>query len=191
MDRQTLRDWVHRYNAEGVEGLGNRRGDGVKLRLISDQMAQLVTWVEDGPDPKRNGVVRWRRVELARRFEKVFGIKLHERTVGRYLARPGSRRMAVRPDHPKGDRQAQAASKKLCRSGCGNSARPGEENAFGDMVLGRGKGWSTRDANPHPGKARDTSVHPSRYALQMELYLRRGLSGTRNSRRADLAMRQY
>ena len=49
MNRQTLRDWVHRYNAEGVEGLGNRYGGGVKLRLTSDQMAQLATWVEDGP----------------------------------------------------------------------------------------------------------------------------------------------
>ena len=26
MDRQTLRDWVHRYNAEGLEGLTNRHG---------------------------------------------------------------------------------------------------------------------------------------------------------------------
>ena len=25
MDRQTLRDWVHRYNAEGLAGLSNRR----------------------------------------------------------------------------------------------------------------------------------------------------------------------
>ncbi|WP_043344038.1 helix-turn-helix domain-containing protein, partial [Belnapia moabensis] len=25
MDRQTLRDWVHRYNAEGLAGLVNRR----------------------------------------------------------------------------------------------------------------------------------------------------------------------
>lgn len=24
MDRQTLRDWVHRYNAEGLDGLENR-----------------------------------------------------------------------------------------------------------------------------------------------------------------------
>ena len=28
MDRQTLRDWVHRYNAEGLEGLSNRRSAG-------------------------------------------------------------------------------------------------------------------------------------------------------------------
>ncbi|MFO0514020.1 MAG: helix-turn-helix domain-containing protein, partial [Rhodobacterales bacterium] len=28
MDRQTLRDWVHRYNAEGLEGLSARRSAG-------------------------------------------------------------------------------------------------------------------------------------------------------------------
>ena len=76
---------------EGVEGLGNRRGGGVKLRLTSDQMAQLATWVEDGLDLERDGVVRWRRVVLARRIEEVFGIILHERTIGRYLARLGFR----------------------------------------------------------------------------------------------------
>ena len=92
--------------------MGNRRRDGVKLRLTSDQVAQLATWIEDGPDLERDGVVRWRRVDLARRIEEVFGIKLHERTVGRYLARLGFRRMSVRPEHPKADWQAQAAFKK-------------------------------------------------------------------------------
>ena len=159
MDRQTLRDWIHRYNAEGVEGLGNRRGGGVKLRLTPDQMAQLATWVEDGPDLERDGVERWRREDLARRIEKVFGIKLHERTVGTYLARQGFRRMSVRPVHPKADPQAQAAFKEDFAA----LVKPGEGKAFGDMVPGRGKGWSTRDADPHPGKARDTPVRPSRY----------------------------
>ena len=28
MDRQTLRDWVHRYNAEGLAGLRERRTSG-------------------------------------------------------------------------------------------------------------------------------------------------------------------
>ena len=71
MDHQTLRDWVYRYNAEGIEGLGNRRRDGVKLRLTSDQMTQLATWVEHGPDPKRDGVTRWLRVDLARLIKVV------------------------------------------------------------------------------------------------------------------------
>ena len=41
MDRQTLRDWVHRYNAEGIEGLSNRRSAGPTPLLNSEQKAEL------------------------------------------------------------------------------------------------------------------------------------------------------
>ena len=34
MDRQTLRDWVHRYNAEGLAGLRDRPQPGPTPRLI-------------------------------------------------------------------------------------------------------------------------------------------------------------
>lgn len=112
MDRQTLRDWVHRYNAEGIKGLSNRGGGGVKPRLTRDRLAQLSAWLEAGPDPARDGVVRWRRADLARRIETEFGVKLHERTVGTYLVRLGFRRLSVRPEHPNADPAAQAAFKK-------------------------------------------------------------------------------
>jgi transposase len=112
MDRQTLRDWVHRYNAEGLDGLGNRGGGGVKPRLSHDQKAQLSAWVEAGPDPARDGVVRWRRADLARRIEAEFDVRLHERTVGTYLAGLGFRRLSVRPEHPDADPAAQVAFKK-------------------------------------------------------------------------------
>ena len=112
MDRQTLRDWVHRYNAEGINGLANRGGGGVKPRLTPEQMAQLAAWVEAGPDPARDGVVRWRRSDLARRIEVEFGVKFHERTVGKHLDKLGFRRLSVRPEHPNADPAAQAAFKK-------------------------------------------------------------------------------
>ena len=107
MDPQTLRDWIHRYNDEGIDGLSNRGGQGVKPHLSSDQLAQLTTWVKESPDPKKDGVVRWRRADLARKIEMTFGIKLHERTIGTYLAKLGFRRMSVRPQHPKSDLQEQ------------------------------------------------------------------------------------
>src|SRR5438270_10688039 len=66
MDRQTLRDWVHRYNAEGLPGLHDRHRSGRKPRLTPEQEAELATAVERGPDPDRDGVVRWRRVDLKR-----------------------------------------------------------------------------------------------------------------------------
>ena len=112
MDRQTLRDWVHRYNAEGIVGLCNRGGGGVKPLLSEGQKAQLSRWVEAGPDPARDGVVRWRRADLARRIEAEFNVKLHERTVGTYLAKQGFRKLSVRPEHPNANPAAQAAFKK-------------------------------------------------------------------------------
>ena len=112
MDRQTLRDWVHRYNGEGLAGLENRGGGGRKPQLTPAQKAEFAGWVEAGPDPEKDGVVRWRCADLRRRIETEFGVELHERTVGRRLAALGYRRLSVRPQHPKADPEAQAAFKK-------------------------------------------------------------------------------
>ncbi len=112
MDRQTLRDWVHRYNAEGLAGLSNRRGGARPRRLDPGQVAELVSWLEAGPDPVTDGVVRWRRQDLRARIAGRLGIELHERTVGKYLAALGYRRLSVRPRHPKADPDAQEAFKK-------------------------------------------------------------------------------
>lgn len=115
MDRQTLRDWVHRYNAEGLAGLVNRRAPARPRRLSPAQMAEVAVWVEAGPDPERDGVVRWRRQDLQRRIEAEFGVVVHERTVGKYLTALGYRRLSVRPRHPKADPAAQASFKKTSR----------------------------------------------------------------------------
>jgi len=112
MDRQTLRDWVHRYDAEGLAGLANRRGASRPHRLDPAQVAELASWVEAGPDPATDGVVRWRRQDLRARVSERFGVELHERTVGKYLAALGYRRLSVRPRHPKGNPGAQEAFKK-------------------------------------------------------------------------------
>ena len=112
MDRQTLRDWVHRYNAAGLAGLSNRRSPGRRAQLTPAQKAELAAWVEAGPDPKVDGVVRWRRKDLRARIAARFGVEMHERTVGKYLAAQGYRRLSLRPRHPKADPEAQEAFKK-------------------------------------------------------------------------------
>src|SRR4051794_25627793 len=63
MDRQTLGDWGHRYNGEGLAGLRDRPRSGRKPRLTPEQEAELAAAVERGPDPERDGVVLWRRVD--------------------------------------------------------------------------------------------------------------------------------
>jgi transposase len=112
MDRQTLRDWVHRYNEEGLAGLSDRRRPGPRPRLTPEQEAELATAVEQGPDPERDGVVRWRRVDLQALIEARFAVRLHERSVGKVLRRLGFTRLSVRPRHPKADAAAQEAFKK-------------------------------------------------------------------------------
>jgi len=60
MDRQTLRDWVHRYNAEGLAGLENRKPSGRPAKLTRDQEQALMALVEAGPEAGTDKVVRKR-----------------------------------------------------------------------------------------------------------------------------------
>lgn len=112
MDRQTLRDWVRRYNDEGLPGLKDRVTAGPRRQLSAENLAELAALVEKGPDPATDGVVRWRRVDLKRVIEERFGVVLHERTVGKQLQALGFVKMTVRPQHPKSDSQVQDAFKK-------------------------------------------------------------------------------
>jgi transposase len=64
MDRQTLRDWVHRFNERGPEGLKESWSKGNPPRLSAAQLAEFAELVETGPDRAANGVVRWRRIDL-------------------------------------------------------------------------------------------------------------------------------
>ena len=117
MDRQTLRDWVHRYNAGGLDALRDRPRSGRRPRLTPEQGAELATVVEQGPDPDRDGVVRWRRIDLQALIEARFAVRLHERTVGKVLRRLGFTRLSGRPRHPKADAAAQEAFKKASSVG--------------------------------------------------------------------------
>ena len=112
MDRQTLRDWVHRYNNDGIAGLSNRYSAGPMPLLNLEQKAELAQMVREGPDLEADGVVRWRCVDLKRKIKDRFGVVMHERTVGKQLAALGFRRLSVRPQHPRSDPLAQEAFKK-------------------------------------------------------------------------------
>lgn len=112
MERQTLRDWVMRYNDEGVEGLCDRPRSGRPSQLTPAQLSELAQLVEDGPDVDVHGVVRWRCVDLQAQIKERFGVEVSERHVGRLLKRLSFTHLSVRPRHPEVDEAAQAAFKK-------------------------------------------------------------------------------
>ena len=112
MDRQTLRDWVHRYNAHGIEGLRDTRNKGRAPALTGEQMRELQALVLAGPDLAEDSVVRWRCVDLRAQIKARFEVEMHERTVGKLLRRLRMTRLQPRPHHPKRDLAAQEAFKK-------------------------------------------------------------------------------
>ena len=132
MDRQTLRDWVHRYNAHGIEGLCDTRNKGRPSALSAERMQDLKGLVLAGPDLKRDGVVRWRCLDLRAQIKARFAVKLHERTVGKpgkalalpVLRRLGMTRLQPRPHHPKTDVAAQEAYKRTSQALSPTPCRP-------------------------------------------------------------------
>ena len=113
MDRQTLRDWVIRYNEHGITGLSDlpKRG-GAMPKLSIEEKAILAAWVQQGPDLAEDGVVRWRLCDLRERLLARFFVVMDERSVGRILKTLTFSHISVRPRHPQADAEAQEAHKK-------------------------------------------------------------------------------
>jgi transposase len=112
MDRQTLRDWVHRYNAAGIEGLKSHTSPGRAPALSAAQMAELGALVVAGPDPAEHKVVRWRCVDLQVEVARRFAVEVHESTIGRWLHQLRLTRLQPRPCHPRKSAEAEEAFKK-------------------------------------------------------------------------------
>ena len=138
MDRQTLRDWVHRFNASGPDGLFDNWTEGPKPRLSDEQLAQFAQIVEAGPEREKDGVVRWRRVDLKRVIAERFGVDFHERYVGTLLKKIGFSHISARPRHPAQDERIVEAFKKLPARAEGSSPRHLRDDAGRDLVPGRG-----------------------------------------------------
>jgi transposase len=112
MDRQTLRDWVHRFNEQGADGLINVKPSGRRPRLSAAQLEDLRQLVEAGPDPHRDGVVRWRCADLKRVLGERHGVDLSEVRLGAILKQLGFSHISARPRHPGQAVEAIAAFKK-------------------------------------------------------------------------------
>jgi transposase len=115
MDRQTLRDWVIRFNAEGVEGLRDRPKSGRPGWLDDGQLATFKALVLRGPDPERDGVSTWRARDLCRIVKHRFGVSYAENGMLRLLHDLGLSWQKARPIHPGADLKAQARFKKNSR----------------------------------------------------------------------------
>src|SRR5919112_6423861 len=113
MDRQTLRDWVRRYNAEGIEGLRDRPRSGRPCALDEGQQAALKAIILKGPRLERDGCVAWRARDLCDVVERRFGVRYAENGMRRLLKSLDLSWQKARPVHPEADPRAQERFKKL------------------------------------------------------------------------------
>jgi transposase len=111
---QTLGDWVHRYNAEGVEGLRDRPRSGRPPRLGEGQQAALKALILRGPKLERDGCVAWRIRDLCALVEDRFGVRYGETGMLRLVKGLDLSRQKARPVHPEVDPRAQERFKKPC-----------------------------------------------------------------------------
>ena len=173
MDRQTLRDWIHRFNASGPEGLFDNWTEGPKPRLSEEHLAQFAKIVEAGPDREIDGVVRWRRIDLKR----VIGVDFHPRYVGKLLKKLGFSHISARPRHPMQDERIVEGFKKTSRARWGliwkasprrrrwkygSKTRPGLDRRTGLCC----RQWARRGTRPKAAR---------RSTLQQRLSVRRDL----------------
>src|SRR5881628_2295211 len=106
---QIVRDWVLKFNAQGPQGLVNRKPPGQPSKLTDAHRAALQAIVEQGPIPAVHGVVRWRLIDLIQWLFEEFRISISKQTLSRELRALGFRKLSARPRHHAQDAEALVA----------------------------------------------------------------------------------
>jgi transposase len=96
---QIVRDWVMKFNADGPDGLIDRKSPGQPSRLNDTHRAALAAMIESGPIPAIHGVVRWRVVDLCQWVFEEFRVIVAKQTLSRELRAMGYRKLSARPRH--------------------------------------------------------------------------------------------
>ncbi len=113
MDRQTLRDWVIRFNNAGPEVLIDRPKGHARFRLEEGQLAVLKAWMLRGPNPERDGVSAWRIVDAVSFCQERLGVRYSEEGMRRILRQElNLSHQKTRPVHPQHDPRRAEAFKK-------------------------------------------------------------------------------
>jgi transposase len=114
MTGQTLGGWVHRYNAEGVEGLRDRPRPGRPCALDEGQRAALEALVLRGPSLARDGRAAWRARDLCALVGERFGVRHGESGMLRLPKGLDLSWRKTRPVHPEADPKARERFEKAC-----------------------------------------------------------------------------
>ena len=109
---QIVRDWVLKFNAQGPDGLIDRKPPGQPSRLTDDHRRHLAQMIEAGPIPAVHGVVRWRLIDLIQWLWDEHRVPISKQTLSREVRALGYRKLSARPHHHAKSEAAVEAFKK-------------------------------------------------------------------------------
>ena len=146
-----------KFNADGPEGLIDRKAPGQPPRLNDGHHAALAAILESGPIPAVHGVVRWRIVDLCQWIFEEFRVAVSQRNSQPRAAQDGSyRKLSARtaPSCP-GRRRYRGILKKPPHAPGKDRAREGRRSQR-DRTLVRRRVASRAEEQDHPplGQAR-------------------------------------
>ena len=124
---QIVRDWVLRFNADGVTGVIDCKAPGQPSRLDATHRAALVGQIESRPIPAVHGVMRWRVVDLCQWLFGEYKVSVAKQTLSRELRKMGYRKLSARPRHHARAKGAVDALKKLPSPSERDRAREGHQ----------------------------------------------------------------
>lgn len=102
---ETLRQWVQRATAEGLDALGARKaGSGATPKLSADQQEAVLAWADADP--------RATMPALRRRIAEAWQIELSETQVWALVRARGCRRVVPRRRHYQADPARQVTAEK-------------------------------------------------------------------------------
>jgi hypothetical protein len=90
---------VLRFNADGPDGLTDRKVPGSEPRLTEVHRQTLVAIIQNGPIPAVHSVVRWRLIDLCQWQWDEFRVSVARQTLGRKLRGLGYCKLSARPRH--------------------------------------------------------------------------------------------
>src|SRR3954451_24194803 len=97
LNEESVRRWLKRYEAEGIEGLKDNPRPGMAPVVTAEYRAQLVTAVRRRPRSLDQPFSLWTCQRLADYLAEETGIRVSDETVRRYLEAEGI--VMSRPQH--------------------------------------------------------------------------------------------
>lgn len=116
MDRQALRDWVIRYNADGLEGLKDRWGEGRPMAVSDGDLAAVKATILRAALPSGDADrPAYRLVDVARLIADRTGVRYSISGTHRIMRSLNLSHQKTRPAHPQANPRAQRRFKKNSR----------------------------------------------------------------------------